>query len=290
LVIKKAYKPFSMLDSIDHVIIAVEDLDEASKNYEMILGNPPVWKGEHKEFGTKNTLFNFQNTYLELLAAGGEGIGADLIKHTLKNNGEGLNGIVFGTSDMNQFRTTMQKNSFNLADASSGEGVNLETGEKRTWINQFLVSELSRGLFSFIIEHTAGKLAKVNKYSDSSVRRLDHVVITTNDAEGFIKTYRDIFNIRLALDKFVEHWQKRMLFFRLNKTTIEVIEEKNQNDAIDKLWGLAWNVIDLASCRERLMKLGVDVTEIKKGVKEGTLVMTIKSHTHSVPTLFIEHT
>ena len=279
-----------MLDSIDHVIIAVEDLDEASKNYEMILGNPPVWKGEHKEFGTKNTLFNFQNTYLELLAVGGEGIGADLIKHTLKNNGEGLNGIVFGTSDMNQFRTTMQKNSFNLADASSGEGVNLETGEKRTWINQFLVSELSRGLFSFIIEHTAGKLAKVNKYSDSSVHRLDHVVITTNDAEGFIKTYRDIFNIRLALDKFVEHWQKRMLFFRLNKTTIEVIEEKNQNDAIDKLWGLAWNVSDLASCRERLMKLGVDVTEIKKGVKEGTLVMTIKSHTHSVPTLFIEHT
>ena len=201
-----------MLDSIDHVIIAVEDLDEASKNYEMILGNPPVWKGEHKEFGTKNTLFNFQNTYLELLAVGGEGIGADLIKHTLANSGEGLNGIVFGTSDMNQFRTTMQKNSFNLADASAGEGVNFETGEKRTWINQFLVPELSRGLFSFIIEHTAGKLAKVNKYSDSSVHRLDHVVISTNDAEGFIKTYRDIFNIRLALDKFVEHWQKRMLF------------------------------------------------------------------------------
>ncbi len=35
---------------------------------------------------------------------------------------------------------------------------------------------------------------------------------------------------------------------------------------------LAWNVSDLVSCRERLMKLGVDTTEIKKGVKEGTLV------------------
>ena len=279
-----------MLDSVDHVIIAVEDLDEASKNYEMILGNPPVWKGEHKEFGTKNTLFNFQNTYLELIAAGSEGIGADLIKYTLANSGEGLNGIVFGTSDMNKFRTTMQKNSFDLADASLGEGINFETGEKRTWINQFLVPELSRDLFSFIIQHTGGKLAKVNKYSDSSAHRLDHVVVSTNDAEGFIKTYRDIFKIRLALDKFVEHWQKRMLFFRLNKTTIEVIEEKNQNDAIDKLWGLAWNVNDLALCRERLIKLGVDATEIKKGVKEDTLVMTIKSHTHSVPTLFIEHT
>ena len=183
-----------MLDSVDHVIIAVEDLDEASKNYEMILGNPPVWKGEHKEFGTKNTLFNFQNTYLELLAAGGEGIGADLIKNTLANRGEGLNGIVFGTSDMNKFRTTMQKNSFDLADASPGEGINLETGEKRTWINQFLMPELSRDLFSFIIEHTGGKLAQANKYSDSSVHRLDHVVISTKDAESFIKTYRDIFN------------------------------------------------------------------------------------------------
>ena len=78
-----------MLDSVDHVIIAVKDLDEASKNYEMILGNPPIWKGEHKEFGTNNTLFNFQNTYLELLAVGGEGIGADLIKHILEVDGEG---------------------------------------------------------------------------------------------------------------------------------------------------------------------------------------------------------
>ena len=278
-----------MLDSVDHVIIAVEDLDEASKNYEMILGNPPIWMGEHKEFGTKNTLFNFQNTYLELLAAGGEGIGADLIKHMLTSSGEGLNGIVFGTSDMKQFRYIMQKNSINLADASLGEGTNFETGEKRTWINQFLVPELSRGLFSFIIEHTGGKLAKAKKYADSSVHRLDHVVISTNDAEGFIKTYRDIFNIRLALDKFVEHWQKRMLFFRLNKTTIEVIEEQNDNEPKDILWGLAWNVKDIEAARKRLISHGVDVTQVKKGVKEGTLVMTVKSNVHNVPTLFIQH-
>ena len=58
MVIKKAYKPLSMLDSVDHVIIAVENLDEASKNYEMILGNPPVWKGAHKALGPKTTIFN----------------------------------------------------------------------------------------------------------------------------------------------------------------------------------------------------------------------------------------
>ena len=278
-----------MLKSVDHLIIAVEDLDEASANYEIIIGNPPVWNGEHKEFGTKNALFNFQNTYLELLAVGGEGIGADLVKHTLANKGEGLNGIVFGTSDINQLSNTLKKSSFNLPNPSPGEGVNSDNGEKRTWVNQFLVPELSRGLFSFIIEHTGGELPLAEKYDDSSVHRLDHVVISTNDAEGFIRTYKDTFKIRLALDKFVEHWQKRMLFFRLNKTTIEVIEEQNDNEPKDILWGLAWNVKDIEAARKRLISHGVNVTQIKKGVKEGTLVMTVNSNVHNVPTLFIQH-
>ena len=64
--------------------------------------------------------------------------------------------------------------------------------------------------------------------NNSGVRKLDHVVINTNDAEGFIKIHRDFFKIRLALDKIIEHWDRRMLFFRLNKTTIEVIEEKDE--------------------------------------------------------------
>jgi hypothetical protein len=34
---------------------------------------------------------------------------------------------------------------------------------------------------------------------------------------------------------------------------------------------------------------GTDVSEIKKGVKENTLVATIKSHTHNVPTLLIQY-
>ena len=38
----------------------------------------------------------------------------------------------------------------------------------------------------------------------------------------------------------------------------------------------------------RLIKEGVEVTEIKQGIKEDTLVATIKSHTNNVPTLLIE--
>ena len=38
-----------------------------------------------------------------------------------------------------------------------------------------------------------------------------------------------------------------------------------------------------------MLASGIDISEIKKGVKENTLVMTVKCHTHSVPTLFIQH-
>ena len=77
-----------------------------------------------------------------------------------------------------------------------------------------------------MIEHKSTGLPFVER-DKSSVRKLEQVVVKTSDCDGFIKVYKDLFGIRLALDSFVEAWKKRMLFFRLNKTTIEVIEEKN---------------------------------------------------------------
>ncbi|MBA4692736.1 MAG: VOC family protein, partial [SAR86 cluster bacterium] len=147
----------------------------------------------------------------------------------------------------------------------------------------------SRGIFSFAIEHTKGYLPQRKEYKSSSPHKLDHVVINTNDADGFIKIYKDAFDIRLALDKIIEHWQKRMLFFRLNKTTIEVIEQKDNLPSNDQMWGLAWDVKDIEKAHNRLTTEGIEVTPVQKGIKEKTLVATIKSHNHNVPTLLIQH-
>ena len=115
------------------------------------------------------------------------------------------------------------------------------------------------------------------------------MVINTNDADGYIGIYKDVFNLHLALDKKIEHWQKRMLFFRLNQTTIEVIEQEDDLPPKDKMWGLAWEIKNLEKAHKRLEDAGVEVTPIQKGVKEKTLVATVKSHTQYVPTLFIQH-
>lgn len=277
-----------MISTLDHLIIAVKDLDEAEKDYTKIFGIPPVWRGEHKELGTINSIFNFENTYFELLASKGAGLGADLVNSALKQDGEGLNGIVLGTDNIKDAHASISSAGYRIGEISDGEGSNSDNVNIRRWQNLFLPPELTRGLFSFVIEHTDGELPSSN-YQTSSISKLDHVVINTNDADGFISVYQDIFKIRLALDKVIEHWKKRMLFFRLNKTTIEVIESKDGQPANDKLWGLAWEVKNIEVVYQRLIGEGIDVSPVQKGIKENTLVATIKSHTHNVPTLLIEH-
>ena len=277
-----------MINSLDHLIIAVKDLDEAEKNYSKIFGMPPVWRGEHKELGTINSIFNFENTYFELLASNGDGLGAALVDNAIDQDGEGLTGIVLGTNNLKEAHGSIGSAGYVVGDISDGEGSNLGSQAIRRWQNLFLPPELTRGLFSFIIQHTEGELP-ISKHQASSINKLDHVVINTNDADGFINVYQDVFKIRLALDKFIEHWKKRMLFFRLNKTTIEVIESKDEEPANDKLWGLAWEVRNIEDAYQRLIQEGVNITPVQKGIKENTLVATIKSHTHNVPTLLIEH-
>ena len=278
-----------MINTLDHLIIAVKDLNEAEQNYKKLFGLNPVWRGEHKELGTANVIFNFKNTYLELLSANGDGLGAMLVNNAIEESGDGLIGVVFGVDNIKKASKSLIEKGFAITDISDGEGRNNSSNELRKWKNFFLPQELSRGIFSFIIEHTEGSLKKLGEYPSDSINKLDHLVINTNDADGFIHVYQDIFKIRLALDKVIEHWDSRMLFFRLNRTTIEVVEKRDEKESKDSLWGLAWEVENIKEAHKRLIDSGVEITPIKKGLKENTLVSTIKSHTHNVPTLLIEH-
>ena len=278
-----------MISTLDHLIIAVEDLNQAEQNYTKILGTNPVWRGRHESLGTANSIFNFKNTYLELLTADGEGLGAELVKNSIEENGDGLAGIVFGVNDMPKTVEELKKEGYAISEPTEGEGSDDMSEKVRKWENLFLPPELTRGLFSFIIQHHDGELPSHKEYAKDSINKLDHVVINTNNADSFIETYRDVFKIRLALDKTIEHWNSRMLFFRLNKTTIEVVERSNNEKPKDTLWGLAWEVESIEDTHKRLVSEGVEVSDIKDGLKENTLVATVKSHTHNVPTLIIQH-
>jgi|TARA_B110000240_G_scaffold106477_1_gene119943 catechol 2,3-dioxygenase-like lactoylglutathione lyase family enzyme len=279
-----------LIEKLDHLVIAVSDLDSAVESYTKLFGYGPSWRGVHEQLGTANALFPVENTYLELLASNGnEGAGAAMIKATLELNGEGLAGLVLGTSNIQDLKESLLESGVELQDLALGEGVDSDQGLKRTWKNLFLPFSLTRGMFAFIIQHESGELPSVHGRTSSTINKLDHVVVNTNDPEGFKSLYGDTFGIRLALDQTVEKWGGRMLFFRLNHTTIEVIGKPDEDDPADKLWGLAWSVEDLKATHQRLVKEGLEISEVKAGRKENTLVCSVKSDTCNVPTLLIQH-
>tara|TARA_B100001250_G_scaffold148491_1_gene127207 strand:- start:1071 stop:1916 length:846 start_codon:yes stop_codon:yes gene_type:complete len=278
-----------LLTTIDHLVITVDDLSSAVEDYTKVLGFLPTWRGEHPEMGTENALFPLQNTYLELMAVKGDGLYADIVKTNLKNKGEGLFGMVLGTEDLEAFKNNLIENGIKTGEISEGKGFEPNLNLTRTWKNLFLDPLITRDLFVFPIEHTSGELPSIEE-DTSHVNRLDATVINTNDPDGFISLYRDKFGIRLALDKVIEQWKTRILFFRINKTTIEVINKENQEEKVqDSLWGLSWAVEDIKAAHERLVSQGVEVTNVKDGIKPKTLVCSIKSHTRGVPTLLIQH-
>ena len=82
---------------VDHIIIAVEDLEKTTQDYALMLGRAPSWRGTHPDYGSANTLFRVDNTYIELLAADGEGWAGDMVRHVLASSGSNLCALVFGT-------------------------------------------------------------------------------------------------------------------------------------------------------------------------------------------------
>jgi hypothetical protein len=83
----------------------------------------------------------------------------------------------------------------------------------------------------------------------------------------------------------------RLVFFRSGGVTLELAAAHpaaTVADGPDRLHGVSYRVADLGARRERLLRAGVDVSEIRRGMRPGTSVATVRSGTAGVPTLLLE--
>ena len=278
-----------MTTTIDHIIIAVSDLAEASAEYSTLLGREPSWRGAHPDYGTANTLFKLDNTYIELLAPQGKGMAADIVNSILEKKGDCLGGLVFGTEDANSFIAQARAQGLEASDPLPGHGVDEQTGAERRWHNIFWDPAAARGIFSFCIQHESGSvLPEATPLAQGKIAGVDHVVVKTQSAEAAKTFYGEQLGIRLALEQDVPEWGGTQLFFRASSMSIEVIASEKA-DAQDELWGLALKTDDIEATHARLSEQGVQISDIRDGRKPGTRVCTAKSHTLRVPTLLIEH-
>lgn len=281
--------------SLDHIIIAVRDLDAAEATYSRILGRSPSWRGTHPGQGTGNILYRLDNTYIEFLAPVGEGPSAKALSARLDETGEGLFGVVLGTANADAAVAALRARGHKAGDPVDGSGRDDLTGAERRWRSFSFDNTQMRGIFMFGIEHLspADALPKAplrgEATDENAISAVDHVVVMTPDAEALKTLFGDIFGIRLALDHSKPEWGVRQLFFRLGGVTLEIVQPLDATKAPRKdfLWGLAWRVGSVGAVRERILHEGHDVSEVRLGRKKGTEVATIRKPTNEVPTLLV---
>lgn len=283
-----------MLDALDHVILAVHDLAEATRRYATLFARRPSWHGEHPGQGTANTLFKLHNTYLELIAVSGEGPTASLLSAHLAARGEGLVGLAFATRDVDAAHAELAARGLDPAPVAPGLGRDADSGLIRRWRTVMLPAARTRGVLVLAIEHGSPDLlpdaAPVGP-ADAVISGIDHTVVQTADADAAISLYRDGLGLRLALDRSFPDWGMRLAFMRVGGVTVELaqpLRDPPQPADTDRLWGLSWRVPDVEAARARLAAEGLDVSEVRPGRKAGTRVISVRDGTCGVPTLLIE--
>ncbi len=282
-----------MLTALDHLILAVSDLEPAIAAHARLLGRRPSWRGEHPALGTVNALFKLENTYLELLSPA-EGAG-DWLRARIDEQGEGLLGLAFATADAHKCAEFFRERGLRPQEPAPGMGRDTDSGAFREWTNVQLPPSDTRGIVLFAIEHRLPDVLSPSTAifdEDASVHALDHVVVQTQDPEATKALYGEALGIRLALDREAPQWGSRMLFFRIGGVTIECVGKLGDEvdpAADDRLWGAAWRVADAEAARARMQQAGISLSELRDGRKPGTRVFTVKDQTSGVPTLVIQH-
>ncbi|MGI8552602.1 MAG: VOC family protein [Dehalococcoidia bacterium] len=145
---------------LDHVIVAVAELDTAIERYEALLGRPAAARSKHPR-GTRNALFLFeQGPYLELLApwdAPETGSSAGALRERLEKRDEGLDGIALTSDDLDETITELRERGLDLADAVANSGVNAD-GRVREWRATRLPA--IEGGHAYLVQHSGWDLRR----------------------------------------------------------------------------------------------------------------------------------
>lgn len=285
-----------MLTRLDHVQIAVRDLEAATERYARLLGRHPAWRAESPSMGARNSVFRLRNGSIQLIAPAGEGPLGHFAQRRLDADGEGPLALTFETEDLEACAKSLAERAIRAGDPVDGFEIEAHSGRKRRWRALPIASRSARGIRVFAVQNLDGRVRDSERSvpAPSCVSGIDHIVIQTRDADASIDVYGGGLGIRLALDRSFDARNVRLVFFRLAGITIELAAPLDRppdpegGESADRLWGLAFQVNDVRAMHARLAAdPELDVTGVRRGNKPGTQVFSVRSGTCGVPTLLI---
>lgn len=165
----------SRITGLDHVIIAVGDLERAAATFRA-LGFTLAPRGEHAEWGTANHCVMFGDDYLELLAARAEGAPADRVRAFTAARGDGLMGLVWGTEDA-------AADSARLGLEPPGDLSRTIEGEVACFKAGVLPPETTPGVASFLCQHLTPRVLRREGWTEHANGALRILSVTALMAE-----------------------------------------------------------------------------------------------------------
>jgi catechol 2,3-dioxygenase-like lactoylglutathione lyase family enzyme len=268
-----------VIEALDHIALAVIDLDIAATAYEALLGRSPDWREEAA--GARHAWFQIGTMALDLVQPEGPGESGDRVRARLAQGGEGLWGLAFAVTDLEETRRTLARRGAPTAEPA----LLLSTD---AWRLAFIDSDATYGVPIALAERGSRPVA-AGETNVGGVYALDHVVIRTPNPDRAVALYGARLGLDFRLDRSNPEWKSRLLFFRCGGSVVEIGADlgARASDAPDRLSGLAWRTRNPDAARARLATAGFDVSPVRKGRKPGTLVFTVRSGVPGAPTLII---
>lgn len=268
---------------LDHVVLAVRDLDAARTDYVALLGRAPSWRGRHPSFGTRNVLFRLANTYVELLAPDVRGGPlADVVAAALHDRAERPFALAIGVSDVAYAVEEARRRGLEVGDAAPGDGRDDATGAVRTWRSAFVDPATARGVRLMLIEHTTppGALppAPLAGPAEAVCEAVDHVVVFTEDLDASLAVWTGRVGLRVAWRRDFPERSTRNAGLDLGGTVVELIQRTDRapSGRPDVLWGVAYRVGDADAAVRRLGDVPVGTDAVRAGLFPGTRVATVR--------------
>ncbi len=261
-----------MSPRLDHVTIAVRDVDAAIDAYRRLLGlEPDIEPGG----GAKRAWFRFPNMALEVIGPDGDGPAGDRVRGWLDANGEGVWIVAFAAPIPSEGGLD--------AVARLCERRGLKVSERTP--RAVLLDPASLAGLQVLFFDGPAPPAK----STGPVAGLDHVVIRTPNADRAVANFGGRLGLDLRLDRSNESWGVRQLFFKAGDAVVEfgASLKTPPSDGLDSFGGLAWRVPDPVAAQAAMAAAGFDVSEVRTGRKPGTHVFTVRDAPAGVPTLML---
>jgi catechol 2,3-dioxygenase-like lactoylglutathione lyase family enzyme len=279
-----------ILHGLDHVVVAVRDLEAAIATYRTLLGRTPAWRAEAHGGGATIAIFALANVAVELMAPSGRGPTADRLTAVLDAQGEGLASLAFATGDIDRAHRRLARLGLEPEPLAEGVSVEAGTGARRAWRRTRAATARTHGVRLFVLQQAPLPPSSLLAPEPAAVSGLDHVVIRTPDPERATALYGARLALDMRLDRSNPAWGARLLFFRCGDLIVEVAHDLKAgvSGGPDRLWGLSWRVPDAHATRARLAAAGLDVSEVRAGRKPGTRVLTLRDGSCGVPTLLLE--